>query len=132
MHAARWKKFGSLDLPEKKVGPAHKNWAGGVSYDSNGYRRVAVYPGDMQYPEGRTGRVRIPEHRYVMGNHLGRPLIGEENVHHINGVRDDNRIENLELWIVSQPKGQRVEDQIEWAKELLATYEHLNYKVDKT
>lgn len=64
----------------------------------------------------------IAEHRWVMSEHLGRPLIDEENVHHINGDRFDNRLENLELWSHSQPRGQRIEDKVEWALELLQTY----------
>ena len=66
------------------------------------------------------------EHVVVMSEILGRPLIKGETVHHRNGVRDDNRTENLELWVSSQPSGQRVEDIVPWAREMLVRYGNIS------
>lgn len=80
--------------------------------------------------QGYVGRERIIEgrreyqlqHVLAMEDHLGRKLLPGENVHHKYGVRDDNRIEVLELWSTSQPAGQRVEDKTKWAIEWLGLY----------
>lgn len=65
---------------------------------------------------------KISAHRHAMQTQLGRKLRDDESVHHINGIRNDNRPENLELWSRYQPAGQRIEDKLAWAHEILRRY----------
>ncbi len=100
-----------------KYGEENSSWKGGRSFDEQGYIRLrGVIMPDGSRPD------HIFEHRYVFYTDLGRMPLPGENVHHINGDKTDNRLENLELWRSSQPKGQRVTDLVAWAREIIDTY----------
>lgn len=100
-----------LKTRAKYDGPIRKSKDGGPDWrvNGNGY----WYRSNMGYQL---------EHREVMKGHLGRDLLPHEEVHHLNGFRGDNRIENLELWSTSQPAGQRVKDKVDWAIKILKQY----------
>ena len=108
MHAARLSRGGAMD---NSVYIPKREW---TIDKSNGYLKRAI-PGTL-------GSVKEYQHRVVMEEFLGRKLAPHENVHHINGDRLDNRIDNLELWSKSQPSGQRVEDKILWMIDFLKEY----------
>lgn len=97
---------------------ANGNWKGGRIRHKKGYVMLRV----PHHP--RVGRSPyVFEHILVMERLLGRHLEPDESVHHLNGVPDDNRPENLELWTKPQPTGIRAQDAIAWAREILWRYD---------
>ena len=90
-------------------GSRHGSWKGGRHW-LKGYWMVHV-PFDSPFASMRSTGGYVLEHRLVMAQSLGRPLLSTENVHHLNGIRDDNRLENLELWVRHQPPGVRAAQQ---------------------
>lgn len=92
----------------RKTGIESSRWQGG-RIKRRGY--VLIWMPDHPSIAGRgTKRKYVPEHRLVMEKVLGRYLLPHEEVHHKNGVRDDNEPSNLELWVTSQPAGVRADE----------------------
>ena len=108
-HLARLKRHGNVNFVSATRGPYSKGKGKGA-IKRDGYRYFSV------------GNGMAAEHRMVMEMVLGRQLVKGESVHHKNGNKLDNRPENLELWSHSQPSGQRVEDKLLWANEIVALY----------
>lgn len=117
---ARYRKKHGIPLDDPFV--KRKNGEGNI--DSSGYKTITK----KGHPNQMDIKGRIREHVYIMSEYIGRPIVKGESVHHKNGIRDDNRIENLELWSTSQPPGQRVQDKINWCIEFLIQY---GYKVGR-
>lgn len=105
-------------------------WKGGIIKLKTGYVYVYIEESSPFYSMVSNG-IRngyVAEHRLVMAQKLGRPLLKKETVHHKNGIKNDNRIENLELWASNHHSGQRVDDLINWAIEFL---QNNNYTITK-
>ena len=94
------------------------NWKGGRTKHHAGYPMVWM----PDHPRARTAVKYVFEHIIVMERILGRHLFSDESVHHRNGIRDDNRPENLELWVRPQPNGIRAVEALAWAREIIARY----------
>jgi len=89
-------------MSETQLGEKSNNWKGGRSIDAHGYIRILIDADSPYYPMAHKAKNRrrtrdITEHRLIMAQYLGRCLYPWEVVHHINGNKTDNRIENLRL-----------------------------------
>lgn len=114
MHYTRWRAHGDPMFVKNKIRERRGDWV----VDKSGY----ISRHEPDHIAASTNGF-VYEHRRVMSDHLGRALLPTESVHHMNGDRSDNRIENLELWVTFQPAGQRPQDLVTYAREILSRYE---------
>lgn len=103
--------------PAHERGSKSPRWQGGRYIAATGY----AYINRPEHPNTNT-RGYILEHIFVMSETLGRPLRKGESVHHKNGLKADNRPENLELFCRQHLPGQRVSDMVDFCIEYLKQY----------
>ncbi|WP_432489304.1 HNH endonuclease [Kineococcus sp. SYSU DK018] len=123
----RWRGLEDWDSLELK---RPKRAKGEGTVNSQGYRVVKVW---------RDGRwASVGQHRVAFEEVLGRRLTGQENIHHRNGDRADNRTDgaprtnqggnlvsgNLELYFIKQPRGQEIGPKVDWGVEMIVDYLH--------
>ncbi|MFA5739403.1 MAG: HNH endonuclease signature motif containing protein [Bacteroidales bacterium] len=111
MHSEEFKKRMS-EMRKGKNNPAYGSkyrWKGGELLSSSGYKLIYC-PGHPSYK-----RKHVYEHRLVMEKHLGRYLRSQEVIHHINGVKTDNRIENLLLMTHSEHRHKHAVNNSKWS-----------------
>lgn len=95
-------------------------YTNGRTMTSKGYV-LLTHPKYKGHPNAQ--KHGILEHVLIMSEHLGRPIKPGETIHHKNGIRDDNNLDNLELWTKNHPYGTRVADLYKWATDFIDSYQ---------
>jgi len=103
------------DSARARKGKNHPSYKG--RSNKEGYIQLL----DHNHPNANK-RGRVLEHTAVMAKYLGRPIMPNETIHHKNGIRDDNRLENLELWNGKHTPGVRMVDMVEFCIDYLKRY----------
>jgi len=122
MHYSRLRLHGSVDGGYWHQDGRSKEWRTGKDGYVSRWAPMSIHAssGGLVY-----------QHREIVGEMLGRRLLPTESVHHKNGNRADNRLENLELWVKAQPAGQRVDDLLAFARDILDRYESIATRLEQ-